>query len=240
MNDSAKRQVNASSESFFLRGMSRIRYLGVRAIPRLVAYRLLSQLFHYRAIRCVWVDLQNWRQESNPNITFEVRSLKAEEIKSQPKLMGEDCQDVDQHLGAGLQAFGAVKDSSIISFVWISPHPPSLDVEFRLEFADELAYFYSAFTVPEFRGLGLMPAVLRVALANCLSRGFRGAIAYIDAVNSPSSAAFRSAGFKRVSTFRSANMFGMHWIQPTSSQKLPRFRVQRVVSEKQSSPPLCG
>jgi hypothetical protein len=107
-----------------------------------------------------------------------VRSITSEEIKRQPKLMGEDVQDVDQHLGAGLQAIGAVKDSSIISFVWISPHPPSL-------------------------------------------------------------AAFRSAGFKTVSTFRSAKFFGKHWIQPTSSQKMPRFRVQRVISEKQSSPPLC-
>jgi GNAT superfamily N-acetyltransferase len=219
--------------------MSRIRYLGVRAIPRLVAYRLFSQLFHYRAIRCVWVDLRNWRQDSNPKNTFEVRSLSAEEIRSQPKLMGEDRRDVDQYLGAGLQAFGAVKDSSIISFMWISPHPPSLDAQFTLEFDDEPAYFYNAFTLPEFRGLGLMPAVLRAALASCLSRGRRGAISFIDVLNYPSLAAFRSAGFKTVSTFRSAKLFGKHWIQPTSGQKMPRFRVQRVISEKQSPRPLC-
>ena len=236
MNQTAKRRISVPSESFLERGVSRIRYLGVRAIPGLVVSRLFSQLFQYRAIRCVWVDLEHWRQVSEETVTFEVRSLNAEEIKSQAKPIGEDPEDADQAFGAGLEAFGALRGASIVSFLWISPHPPSLNDEFALEFEERLAYFYKAFTLPAFRGLGLMPAVLRAALENCAAHGYRGAIACIDIANRPSWEAFRSAGFKTIATIRFARVFGKHWVQPTSSQKMPRFRVQRILSEERAAP----
>jgi GNAT superfamily N-acetyltransferase len=226
------------SESFLSRAVSRIRYLGVRAIPGLVVYRFLSQLFHYRAIRCVWVDLEYWRQVSDERVTVEVRSLNAEEIKSQAKQMGEDPEDVDRAFAAGVEAFGALNGESITSSLWISPHPPSLNDEFTLEFEERLAYFYKAFTLPGFRGLGLMPGVLQAALENCASRGYRGAVACIDIANRPSWKAFQTAGFKTIATFRFAKVFGRHWIQPTGSQRKPRFRVRRILSEKQAAAPL--
>jgi GNAT superfamily N-acetyltransferase len=218
------------SESLLLRRISRVRYLGVRAIPGLVAYRLFSQLFHYRAIRCVWVDLETWRQVPGKTVTFEIRSLHAEEIKRQAKLIGEDPAGVDEALAAGIEAFGALRGESIASYLWISPHPPGLNDDFKLEFDERLAYFYKAFTLPGFRGLGLMPAVLRAALENSASRGYQGAVACIDIANRPSWKAFRSAGFKTIATIQFAKVFGRNWIRPTCSQKRPRFRVLRVLN----------
>jgi GNAT superfamily N-acetyltransferase len=232
LNQTAKRQTSGPSESFFSRGVSRIRYLGIRAIPGLVVYRLLSQIFHYRAIRCVWVDLEHWRQDSNEKGSFEVRCLNADEIKSQAKTIREDPENVGQAFASGGEAFGALIRASITSSVWISPDPPPLNDEFALEFEERLAYFYKAFTLPGFRGLGLMPAVLRAALEKCASRGYRGAIACIDIANRPSWKAFRSAGFKTVATFRFARVFGRHWIRPTFSQRMPRFQVRRLRSDK--------
>jgi ribosomal protein S18 acetylase RimI-like enzyme len=227
------------SEFPLLRGLSRVRYVGVRAIPRLVVYRLLSQLFQYRAIRCVWVDLEHWRQVSGKTVTFEIRSLNAEEIKRQAKLIGKDPEGVDQTIGAGVEAIGALRGGSIASYLWISPHPPALKDHFALEFDERLAYFYKAFTLPAFRGMGLMPAVLRAALESCASRGYRGAVACIDIANRPSWKAFRSAGFKTIATIRFAKIFGKHWIQPMCSQRRPRFRVQHVLTEKSgAAPPL--
>ena len=237
MSQISKRRIGVPSESFLSRAVSRIRYLGVRAIPRLIVYRLLSQLFRYRAIRCVWVDLEDWRQVSEETVTVEVRSLNAEEIKSQAKQIGGDPEDVNRALAAGVEAFGALKGESITSSLWISPHPPSLNDEFTLEFEGRLAYFYRAFTLPGFRGLGLMPGVLRAALENCASRGYRGAVACIDIANRPSWKAFRSAGFKTIATFRFAKVFGRHWIQPTGSQSKPRFRVRRASFSKNERPP---
>ena len=232
MNQTAKRQTSVPSESFFSRGAARIRYLGIRAIPGLVVYRLLSQVFHYRAIRCVWVDLEHWRQDSNAKGSFEVRCLNADEIKSQAKAIGEDPENVDRAFSSGGEAFGALIRASITSSVWIFPDPPPLNDEFALEFEERLAYFYRAFTLTGFRGLGLMPAVLRAALENCSSRGYRGAIACIDIANRPSWKAFRSAGFQTVATFRFARVFGRHWIRPTCSQRMPRFQVRRLRSSK--------
>ena|ERR1700676_688835 len=116
-----KSSSEAASESFLLRGISRARYLGIRAIPGLVAYRLFSQLFHYRAIRCVWVDLETWRHVSGKAVPFEIRPLRAEEIKIQAEMLGEDREHVDEALAAGMEAFGALSGELIASYVWISP-----------------------------------------------------------------------------------------------------------------------
>lgn len=232
----AKMNVKSSSgfpsKSPLLRGISRIRYLGVRAIPGLVVYRLFSKLFHYRAIRCVWVDLEDWRQVSSKSNTFEIRSLSAEETKKYAKLIGEDPNGVDQAISAGVEAFGALKDGSIAARVLISPYPPGLNDDFGLEFDERMAYFYKSFTLPGFRGLGLMPAVLRAALESCTSRGFQGAVACIDIANRPSLKAFRSAGFEAIATFRFAKVFERQWIQPNSNERRPAFRVQRVFTGK--------
>jgi RimJ/RimL family protein N-acetyltransferase len=204
--------------------------LGVRAIPGLLAYRLLSQLFHYRAIRCVWVDLETWRKVTGKTVQFEIRSLGAEEIKSQAKMLGEDPEHVDEALAAGVEAFGALRGELIASCVWISPYPPGLNDDFTLEFDERLAFFYRAFTLPGFRGVGLMPSVLRAALENSASRGYRGAVACIDIANRPSRKAFRSAGFRTIATIQFAKVFGRNWIRPTGSKKRPRFRVLRAVN----------
>jgi GNAT superfamily N-acetyltransferase len=180
----------------------------------------------------VWVDLGYWRRVSDETVTVGVRPLNAKEIKSLAKQTGEDPEDVDRATAAGLEVFGALDGELIVSSLWCSYHPPSLSDEFTLEFEGRLAYFYKAFTLPGFRGLGLMPAVLQVALENCGSRGYRGAVACIDIANRPSWKAFRSAGFKTIATLRFAKLFGKHWIYPTANQSEPRFRVRRTVSER--------
>ena len=231
-----KSSSSVPSESSLLRGASRVRYLGVRAIPGLALYRLLSLLFHYRATRCVWADLEQWRPVSGKRVSFEIRRLTAEELRSQMERMGEDQEGVEQALGDGAEAFGAFRSASIASSLWISTHPPALNGEFALEFDERMAYFYRAFTLPEFRGLGLMPAVLQAALESCASRGYRGAVSCIDFANRPSWRAFRSAGFRTIATFRYARLFGKHLIYPSRSQRSPRFHVQQLAEKNAPGP----
>lgn len=222
-----KSSPDASSESLLARGASRVRYLGLRAIPGLVLYQVLSQLFHYRATSCVWADLKNWHPISRKAVPFEVRPLSAEEIKGQAERMGESPEDVDQALGSGAEVLGAMDGRSIVSFLWISSIPPALDGGYALEFDQRLAFFYRAFTLPGFRGLGLMPALLQSALERCATRGDHGAVACIDVANRPSRIAFRSAGFKKIATFRYAKILGRDWIHPLTGEEIPRFRFRR-------------
>jgi RimJ/RimL family protein N-acetyltransferase len=216
------------SESPLAIGTSRIRYLGLRAIPRLFLYRLLSLLFHYRATRCVWADLENWQPAPGRKIPFEIRALSAEETKSHAERISENPEDVEQVFGAGAEIFGAIKGASLVSSLWISPFPPVLNGGYALEFDERLAFIYRASTLPEFRGMGLMPAVLQAALERCAARGYRGAAACIDIANRPSRIAFRSAGFKTITTFRYAKISGRDWVHPLSSKEVPRFRVRRL------------
>jgi GNAT superfamily N-acetyltransferase len=222
------------SESWFSRGVSRVRYLGIWTIPRLVVYRLLSWSISYRSIRCVWVDLRNWRDQSgNKLVPFEIRCLEPEELTTQERIneLDLDPADVERAISGGVEACAALDKGSIVSFVWISPNAPSLNGDLALKCDERLAYFYRAFTVPEFRGRGVMPAVLRVALKECAARGDRGVIACIDVANRPSWRAFRSAGFKTIATIRFARAFGRYWIRPRCSKTSPRFQVFPVKSD---------
>jgi GNAT superfamily N-acetyltransferase len=168
------------SESPLARGTSRIRHLGLRAIPGIAIYRLLSLLFHFRATRCVWVNLENWQPVPCKKIPFEIRVLSAEEIKGQAEQIGENPEGLKQAVGDGAEVVAALKGASIVSFLWISSSPPALNGDYALEFDERLAFCYRAFTFPEFRGIGLMPAVLQAALEQCAARGHRGAIACIS------------------------------------------------------------
>jgi hypothetical protein len=135
-------------KSPLFRGISRVRYLGVWTIPRLVVYSLLSVLFHYRTIRCVWFDLERGPQISRKKSTYEIRPLSQEEIKREAKLTGENTLDVDQSIEAGLEAIGAVKGKSIVSCIWISPIPPALNEDFALEFDERLTFFTELLLFP--------------------------------------------------------------------------------------------
>src|SRR5665811_1085102 len=87
---------NSPSESFLSRSISRIRYLGIRAIPRLVFYGLLPASVYYRSTRCVWMDLDDWREQGSVNtVPFEIRPLDAEDLKSQQKLIDLDLNSRD-------------------------------------------------------------------------------------------------------------------------------------------------
>jgi RimJ/RimL family protein N-acetyltransferase len=225
------------SDSPLSRGASRLHYLGARAVPGLAVYGLLSRLFGYRATDCVWVDLEHWRPVSGETVAFEIRPVSVEEISSEAELKGENPEDAERALGSGAEVLGAFRDGSIISSLWISPHPPSLNGGLKLEFDERLAFFYRAFTLPEFRGMGLMPAVLRAALGRCALRGYRGAVACIDIANRPSRNAFRTAGFKRVVTIRYAKIFGKHMFHPSRRQEKPCFRVQPLAKNHASDSP---
>jgi RimJ/RimL family protein N-acetyltransferase len=209
-----------------------VRQLGIQAIPGRAVCSLLSRLFHYRATRCVWVDLDNWHQTPCKAAQFEIRFLNPEESNAQARQIGVDIEGIHQATAAGVEPFGAVKGASIASCLRISPHPPGLNDDFALEFEERLVFFSKSYTLPEFRGHGWMPAVLSAALEVCAARGYRGAVACIDIANQSSWKAFRSVGFKMIATLRVAKVFGRDRIQPSRRRRRPRFRVRRIRAEK--------
>ncbi|MGD0907497.1 MAG: GNAT family N-acetyltransferase [Candidatus Acidiferrales bacterium] len=223
-----------AESSLFSRFVSQIRYLGIRAIPRLIFYRLLPASIYYRSIRCVWMDLDDWRQRypvhPPKTVPFEIRPLDAEDLKVKQILteLDLDPEAADIAIKSRVEIFATLQDKSIMSYLLVSPVPPGLNDDLILEFDDRLAYFYRAFTRPELRGRGLMPSLLQAALARCASRGYRGVVACIDMGNSPSWRAFRSAGFKTLATIRLAKVGGQYWICPRNSQTTPRFHVLPV------------
>jgi GNAT superfamily N-acetyltransferase len=225
------RSRNNPSESFLSRCVSRIRYLGIQSIPRLVFHRLLPASVYYRSIRCVWRDLSDRLPQSPVKpVPLKIRLLVAEDLNS-PRIFSGldlDSREAGAAIASGVDVIAAFQGETIASYLFLSTASPGLNDHLILEFDERLLFFYRAFTRPDFRGHGLMPALLRAALERCASQGFRGVVACIDMGNRPSRRAFRSAGFKTLATIRLANVGGQYFVRPRRSHTEPRFRVLPV------------
>ena len=153
MNKKSPFDSDIPSDSAIIRGISRLHRLGIQAIPGRAIYRLLSLLFHYRATRCVRVNLENWHLTPFNAAPFEIRSLSPDELKAQAKQIGVDLEGIEHAQGAGVAPFGAVKGASIVSCLWISPHPPGLRDDFALEFEDRLFFSTNPSPYPNSEGM---------------------------------------------------------------------------------------
>ena len=102
--------------------------------------RLLSFLFHYRATRCVRVNLENWDLTPSNAAPFEIRFLSLDELKAQAKQIGVDLEGIEHARTAEVAPFGAGKGASVVSCLRISPHPPGLRDDFAMEFDDRLFF----------------------------------------------------------------------------------------------------
>jgi RimJ/RimL family protein N-acetyltransferase len=74
-------------------------------------------------------------------------------------------EEAERRFKAGHLCFVAEKNGHVINYVWVSFKPTHVDeLEREIQVSPRSAYRYDGYTVPEYRGLGVLPVVLtRVA-----------------------------------------------------------------------------
>jgi GNAT superfamily N-acetyltransferase len=171
-------------------------------------------------------------------VPFPIRLLDARDLESPDSFstLDLDAHEAGLAIDSGVDIIAAFEGESIASYLFLSTTSPGLNDDLVLEFDERLVFFYRAFTRPEFRGRGMMPALLRAALERCASVGYKCAVACIDVGNRPSWRAFRSVGFKTFAIVRFVKVGGRYLVRPRRSESTPRFRVVPVVDVPKHPP----
>jgi RimJ/RimL family protein N-acetyltransferase len=76
---------------------------------------------------------------------------------------------------------------------------------------DEI-YLYDAYTVPEWRGRRLFPAMLSALTARARAQGKRRALIFVLASNLASARAIEHAGFERFQVVSRVEVWGARWL----------------------------
>ena len=92
------------------------------------------------------------------------------------------------------RCFGAFTGDALVSYVFFAPASPTgIDEHLRFQFPRDSIYIYKAFTLPAWRGKGLLPNLLSVAMRRLECRDF---VTLVLSGNRNSRKAFEHCGFQ--------------------------------------------
>jgi GNAT superfamily N-acetyltransferase len=168
------------------------------------SYRILQKLAVFEVARTFTVDTACLSAGSQQ---AEVIALDQESLALYLE-RGEapGCEPFIERLSEqGLHAFGAIVDGELASFAWLHEglaeagmnygyHPGTATA---IHLADDAAFVFHIYTAPQFRGRGLMGAVLRGAASRLLAeRGVRTLVTTTETINDAARAGFARLGFE--------------------------------------------
>ncbi len=109
----------------------------------------------------------------------------------------------------GDRLFGAFDGDRLMAYAWLAiggEWLTTIEREFRV--GDREVYVYNVRTLPPYRGRGIFPSIIRVAVPRLLSQGCARLVTVVEARNAPSIRAFEKAGFHRVRSVRMRKILG--------------------------------
>ena len=124
----------------------------------------------------------------------------------------EHRNDIGRRVHRGDLCHIAKRNGQIIFVSWIAfgdCYSYAMDKEYEL--ADNEAYLYSAYTLPEFRGNGIYPAVHSQSLRLLKDLGYKRILAFIASENSAAMRMPEKLGYDKVGTTGFIEMFGFRW-----------------------------
>lgn len=136
---------------------------------------------------------------------FTCRELSVDELET---LASDPANDIGPEFVAPQRerrdfCLGIFSGPRLAGYVFLSGRPTRVDSQLVFEFPPGAVYVYKAFTREEWRGRGLLPAVLTEAMRRYKSRpGVERFVTLILSDNFSSLAAFRRLGFRARQRFR--------------------------------------
>lgn len=193
----------AGAGCFGVRSATRTGML-LRAARR-TGYRIAQKLAVVEGVRLLSAPTA-WIEASRTN-RVRVVPLDAETLRRQAALgHAQGCDEYTGRLGEpDLDAFGVLVEERLACFAWFRRrgvegpmnrgyHPGTATA---IELVDDAAFVFHAYTAPEFRGRGLLPAVLASAARTLRrERGVRWLATTTECVNDAARRALCRAGFE--------------------------------------------
>jgi len=193
-------------------------------------YRLLNRCFPYLTMKCIWIDAQELRTPKE-DFPYEGRFLETGELLEFARC--EACHGsgltpyvIPALKGNGADCFGVLDGDTLAAFCWYSPNPPErINDHWVVHFDPGCVYVYFVFTDPAYRGQGLLPHGISLAMPEYAKRGYSKLLAFVESANYDSLKSFYRMGFQDFGTIRASKPFGKQFAYHGRGCKRFAFRV---------------
>jgi RimJ/RimL family protein N-acetyltransferase len=171
-----------------------IKHFGLWCTVVDVFFRAVNYLCYFRIVRAVVLEAVKPEYLDDGNLNWQFFS--AEELHDLAADSSNEITEkfLDDALAKGDRCYGAMDGDALVTYAWMSHKPTDAD-GLVVHFDPAYAYFFKAFTSPHYRGKRLNSICAHRALRHCVSDGYRGFIADIDAHNFASLYAADRMGF---------------------------------------------
>jgi GNAT superfamily N-acetyltransferase len=159
---------------------------------------------------------------SSTTVAATVRRAEDKDALSISRAMAVPTAQVERRLALGKRCYVAEAAGQVVSYGWLSFRQEEIpELERVVHPGPDEAYIWDCFTLPAYRGKGLLRAVLRSMEADLRWFAFRRAWAAILADNRSSQHAFRKAGFTHVVDAVYLRVLGLRHLTVIAKQPVP-------------------
>src|SRR6185437_3551537 len=119
-----------------------------------------------------------------------------------------------QHLNKGCKCFVAKKDNRIIACIcaWITASYYDEFLKFNYLLNPDEAYYWRAFCIPDFRGIGVLPRLMVYAIENLTSRYNKAEqVSWVRATNKPMRKTLSRIGWRPAGRGGFVEIFGFRF-----------------------------
>jgi ribosomal protein S18 acetylase RimI-like enzyme len=116
----------------------------------------------------------------------------------------------EERLKAGHLCFLSEKNGDIVSYTWVCFNEAFVDeLERRIRIGSDSAYRYDDYTVPKFRGMGILPAVLLTASDYLFQSGIKEIYDLVESNNHPSLRVYLKIGSRKLGEITFIRLFNL-------------------------------
>jgi hypothetical protein len=135
-----------------------------------------------------------------PSVDIDYCFVDADRLRREVGVEGSGLrlEDLERHLDAREECFGAFVGGVLASYIWFSPGPAHIEGRIFVHFNPSYAFSRWVFTRKDHRGLHLHPLCKRKALEAYTAQGRRGILSVVHAWNISSLNAAAQVGCVRV------------------------------------------
>lgn len=150
-----------------------------------------------------------------------------EKIASLASLVGKDI--VNARFNQGEVCGVAWSNSAVVSYCWLAFKQAEVgEINRIIKLRDNELYLYDAFTLPDYRGRGLFPALLTAILGFARSQGYSRALIFSNSKNRPSLRGIEKAGFSLFQSIHFLKLLDLRFCLPGRTRdREPGVRVEK-------------
>lgn len=173
--------------------------LGILLICSRTCMHIFRKMFVYRKVLVFTKNAPKVGFQTVSKAEVDVRLAQGGDIPKLARFKTFSAGEAEERLEAGHLCFVAEKNGNIVFYLWVcfnNLYLNELEMEMRIE--PDSAHFYSNYTIPEYRGMGIATIAMARALDYLFQNGVKKIYGLIYSDNIPSQRVVKKTGFRKM------------------------------------------